>query len=84
MIATETYEITLPKRVVKPLARQAKNAKATLSDIILRIIQEHEEMMEDLYLSKLADGRDSTSDGEYMTHDEFWKLAKDVPYNPVG
>ena len=84
MIATETYEITLPKRVVKPLARRAKSDRSTLSEIILRIIQEHEEMMEDLYLSRVADERDATSDGKCLTHEEFWKLAKDVPYSPAA
>jgi len=81
MMATETYEITLPKRVVKPLARRAKSDRATLSDIILRIIQEHEEMVEDLYLSRVADEMDATSDGKYLTHEEAWGLARDSPFD---
>jgi len=59
MTATETYEITLPKRVVTPLARQAKSSKSTLSEIILRIIQEHNEMMEDLRVSAILAEREA-------------------------
>jgi len=43
MVGTDTYEITLPRRVAAPLAKKAMSDKSTLSEIILRIIEEHED-----------------------------------------
>jgi len=47
MMATETYEITLPQRVVMPLARKAKSSRTTIPEMIIRIIEEHEGMIDD-------------------------------------
>ena len=47
MIATETYEITLPKKVAVPLAKRAKHCKSTIPELIIRIIEEHEGRIDD-------------------------------------
>ena len=78
MAGIDTYEITLPRRVATPLARRAMSDKSTLSEIILRIIEEHEESW------KLESNATSFDWGQFERDVEtYTKTWADVD-DPVG
>ena len=85
MAATATHRITMPKEISDLLTQKAKTEKITISAAFLAIVEDALDEMsdeEDKWFSELCDERHRTSDGQYLTHDEFWKLAYEVPYNP--
>ena len=85
---TATHRVTLPKKASAFLAKRAKSEKVSISHVIVALIEERAELLdelEDMRLSSICEERraEREASGEKLIpHDEFWKLAKDIPYNP--
>ena len=82
-----THPITadFPPDAYAILERKAKSEKKTLAQTVVEIIEDALDYIddeEDMRLSAICDERLATSDGKYMSSDEFWKRAHEVPYNP--
>lgn len=87
MAATATHRITIPKEISNLLTRKAKAEKTTISKAFVGIVEDALDEMsdeEDKRLSAICDERLRTSGGKFLSHEEFWRLAEQVPYNPGG
>jgi len=80
--ATMTHRLTMPKNMSMLLSRRAKAENTTLSQAFVRMMKDARLYAEEGHIWELALERERTSNGEYIEHDEFWKLAAEIPYVP--
>ena len=82
MIATSTHRVTMPKEVSALLTKRAKTQKTSFSQVVLDMIQDAIEYAEEGHIWEEALMREKTCTGEFISNDEFWKLANEIPYKP--
>jgi len=81
-MASMTATLTAP---AKAKALRPPTRKAKVHSFAQPVIEDEEDELsdeEDLHISRVMAERLETSDGNYVPHDEFWKLAMEVPYAP--
>jgi|GEM_PF-6849624 len=85
MATTATVTLTMPKRTAGIIARKAKADRVSVADTILGIIEDYidDDPMSEAEERRLVERaeRNEAESTRLYTHEEFWKLADNIPYN---
>jgi len=87
MAATATVTLTMPKRTAGIIARKAMAENVSVSEAILGMIEDALDddpisEAEARHLIARAERNEEMSKGKRLyTHEEFWKLADNIPYD---